>query len=75
MQTPFVPVIGRTAQGGTVWYTGKAGDAFVSVNAADAFRGYSLEGARRRAALLNRGAELHGIWFIACTGDAAAEVR
>lgn len=71
----FVPVVGRAANGDTVWYTGKAGAAFVSADAADAFKGYSLEGARNRATILNRGTILHGIRFVACTGDLAVEVK
>ena len=68
----MVPVVGRTNDGKTVWYTGRAGAAFVSPNAADAFVGYSPEHARVRAALLNAGTPLHGIHFYA--GDLAKEV-
>lgn len=73
--TQFVPVIGRAANGDTVWYTGKAGAAFVSADAVDAFQGYSLEGARNRATMLNRGTVVHGIRFVACTGDLALEAK
>ena len=71
----FVPVVGRTADGGTVWYTGKSGAAFVSPDPNQAFMGYILEGARRRATFLNRGFALTGIWFVACTGDLTESVH
>jgi hypothetical protein len=72
MSTPsFVPVIGRTQDGQTVWYTGRAGAGFVSADPNEAFKGYSLERARNRALNLNRGTCLHGIYFVACTGDLA----
>jgi hypothetical protein len=67
----LVPIVGRTANGGTVWYTGRAGAAFVSADRADAFMGYSLEGARNRATILNRGTAFHGIRFVAVAGDLA----
>lgn len=72
--TNNVPVIGRKADGTAVWYTGRAGAGFVSENAAEAFC-YSIEGARNRALNLNRGTALHGIRFVACVGDLAAEVK
>lgn len=76
MHNPFsVPVIGRTAAGETVWYTGRAGKGFVSALAGDAFLYETVEAARRRASILNRGTLLHGIWFVACVGDLAAEAR
>lgn len=70
----FVPVIGRHADGTEVWYTGRAGSAFVSTNPRDAFRYSTVGEARRRAAVLNNGSLLHGYWFVACVGDRAAEV-
>lgn len=56
---------GTTAQGEVVWFTGRAGAQFVSPNEAEAFAGYSLEGARRKAMQLNRATALHGICFVA----------
>jgi hypothetical protein len=73
--TNFVPVIGRTADGSTVWYTGKAGAEFISANPKDAFMGYSLDGARNCAMRLNRMTALHGVYFVACVGDLAELVR
>jgi hypothetical protein len=70
----FVPVIGRCANGSTVWYTGRAGSGFISGNPKDAFLGYSLEGARRCATNLNRMTPAHGVYFVACVGDDAALV-
>ena len=66
-----VPILGRRADGSTVWYTGRAGQAFVSENACDAFLGYSLEGARAKAMRLNVMTPMHGIRFVAVTGDLA----
>lgn len=40
--------------GNNFYYTGKAGQAFVSPNACDAFEYGSLEAAQRRATTLNR---------------------
>jgi len=71
----MVPIVGRTAEGGTLWYTGRAGEGFVSTNPKEAFLGYSLEGARNCAARLNRMTPVHGIRFVACVGDLAKEVR
>ncbi len=64
-----IPVVGVTKDGDRVWYTGKAGEGFVSANPQDAFLGYSLEGARNRAKNLNRMVGIHGIWFVACVGE------
>ena len=70
----FTPVAGTTVTGDRFWYTGKAGRDFVSDSPKDAFTGLSLEGARRKAATLNRMELMHGIHFMAITGDLAAEV-
>jgi hypothetical protein len=80
MQTPnnevkMVPIVGRTADGKTVWYTGRAGDGWVSSNPKEAFLGFSLEGARSRATQFNRMTAVHGIYFVACAGDLALEVQ
>lgn len=63
------PVMGRGADGETVWYTGRAGKEFVSHDPKDAFTYGAIEGARNRAKSLNVGAPIHGIWFVAPTGD------
>ena len=70
MENQTIAVMGRTAEGGTVWYTGRAGAAFISANESEAFR-YSIEGARRRALNLNRGTAMHGIRFVAVVGELA----
>jgi hypothetical protein len=62
-------VIGRKADGSTVYYTGKAGQAFVSEHSADAFGFDTLEYARHRAMVLNRTMELHGVRFIVPCGE------
>ena len=68
-----IPVIGRTQTGETVFYTGRAGDGFVSSDPKDAFLYQSVDAARGRAKSLNGGTPLHGIWFVACVGDLAAQ--
>ena len=70
-----VPIIGRRADGSTVWYTGRAGQAFVSEWAKDAFLGYSLEGARAKAMRLNVMTPIHGVRFVAVTGALANTTR
>lgn len=62
-------VEGRKEDGSTVYYTGKAGQAFVSNQLCDAFTYVSLEGARRRATMLNGGTVLHGVRFMVPVGD------
>jgi hypothetical protein len=66
----LVPIRGLTASGEVLWWTGRAGAEFVSPNEAEAFRGFTLEGARRKAAALNRGTAAHGILFVAVAGEA-----
>ena len=78
MNTPneqYTPIVGRKADGSTVWYTGRSGEGFVSPNAKEAFLGYTVEGARLRALVLNRMTPLHGIHFVACVGDLAELTR
>lgn len=58
-------VVGRTADGATVYYTGKAGHGFISKGIGDAFMYGSLDEARRRAGNLNRATPTHGIRFFA----------
>ncbi len=59
------PIRGVDDNGLEFWYTGKAGEAFVSRNRYDAFMGYELEGAQRVAKNLNRMSALHGLRFVA----------
>jgi hypothetical protein len=57
---------GRHANGtGEVFYTGRAGQEWVNPDRREAFTGYSLEGARRKARCLNEYCALHGYWFVA----------
>lgn len=67
----FFAIRGVSADGSECWFTGKAGDAFVSPNRADAFLGFNLEGARRKAAALNNATVLHGIHFMVPVSDIA----
>jgi hypothetical protein len=71
MQMQYI-VMGRTAEGETLYYTGKAGKEFVSASLHDAFSYYSIEGARRRATTLNQGTDMHGIRFFAPCGERVA---
>jgi len=64
-------VIGRKQDGATVYYTGRAGQAFVSDDRSEAFPYDSLDAARRRAMNLNRMSAIHGIRFIAPCGEEA----
>lgn len=57
-------VRGVTKSGSVVFYTGKAGEAWVSTDMSDAFP-YSESGARAKASMFNRMTEIHGIHFIA----------
>jgi hypothetical protein len=66
------PIKGIKADGSVVWFTGRAGDNFVSAKRADAFTGFNVEGARRKATTLNRGTVLHGIRFVAVSPDVEA---
>ena len=70
----YIPIVGRTASGETVWYTGRAGQGWISPDPKEAFLGFSLEGARSRAKQFNQMEFVHGIWFTACLGDMAEEV-
>jgi hypothetical protein len=65
MDNTHTPVVGRREDGSTVWYTGKAGQEFVSENPADAWTYPTVESARRRAFNLNHGTSIHGIRFVA----------
>lgn len=56
-------VIGTDKQNNVWYYTGRAGEGFVSRSRADAFTGYSMEGAKNRAQNLNAGTGAHGITF------------
>lgn len=73
-----VPIIGRNSSGQTVYYTGKAGKYFVSPNPQDAFMGFSLEGARRKALQLNRtdsAGFAGGFRFVALVGGGELEAE
>ena len=62
-------VIGRTEQGNTVYYTGRAGQLFVSPESGKAFDYPTLESARRRAMNLNQMTPIHGIRFFVPSVD------
>jgi hypothetical protein len=58
-----VGIKGVDQQGRNVWYTGGAGDAFISDRKEDAFVGYTPDGAAHKASVLNRGTPFHGVQF------------
>lgn len=62
-------LLGRKSDGATVYYTGRAGSAFVSDDRSEAFPYDTLHAARRRAMNLNRMSAIHGIRFIAPCAD------
>jgi hypothetical protein len=69
MSTTYTPITGIDRNGDRVWYTGRSGQEFVSHNHEDAFLGYTLNGARDKAAKLNKMTSLHGVYFVAVTGE------
>lgn len=60
---------GRDAEGNSVYYTGKAGQSFVSAKSEEAFGYDSLEAARRRATNLNQMTSIHGFRFMVPVGE------
>ncbi len=62
-QPPTHMVCGTTADGKQVYYTGAAGEAFVSTDPGRAFVGWYESGARNVADRLNRMTSVHGITF------------
>lgn len=56
-------VRGRRASGSVLWYTGRAGEAFVSDDEAQAFTYDALSVAEWRASNLNQWSALHGVHF------------
>lgn len=61
--TNCVAIKGTDRQGHTVWYTGRAGEGFISWQRSEAFVGFNLAGAARQATSLNRGTAFHGVHF------------
>jgi hypothetical protein len=51
----------QNQKGETLYYTGKAGEKWLSPNSEEAFIGYSEQGALYRAGKLNKQHE--GLWF------------
>ena len=58
-------VRGLTADGSEKFYTGRAGDAWVSPNRGESFGYVSQEIARNKALQFNRYTQLHGLRFVA----------
>jgi hypothetical protein len=56
-------VEGKTTNGQVVFYTGGAGNNFVSNERSGALVGWVESGAKAVAARLNRGSNIHGITF------------
>lgn len=63
MPTLLFPIRALSPDGIEYWYTGKAGPEWLSLDRADAYVGYSLEGAQRRAQMFNRDSAVHGLQF------------
>jgi hypothetical protein len=63
------------AAGNVFWYTGKAGQEWVSPNQADAWNDYTLEYARHRAAQFNRMSSVHGLYFLAVVPNSEFAIR
>ena len=57
-------------EGNIYWYTGKAGPAWLSTKAANAFVYEDKELAQYRATTFNRKEPIHGYWFIAVMQEA-----
>jgi len=58
-------LLGVNATGDVLYYTGRAGDLWVSSKGNEAFKYELLEGARRTAKRLNESTTVHGLRFIA----------
>jgi hypothetical protein len=65
----MAPIKALDSNGNVFWWTGKAGQAWVSPNQSDAFLGLNIEGARAKALQFNRMSEIHGLRFIAVCAD------
>ena len=55
---------GIDRQGAQVYYTGRAGEGWLSRDHAEAFQYPALDGARAKARAFARTAGLHGVWFM-----------
>ncbi len=64
MVAQLFPIRGVRSDGSEVWFTGRAGQGFVSADRAEAFVALSLNGARAKAAKLNEMTALHGVRFM-----------
>lgn len=62
-QDPPELLRGTTREGKTVWYTGRAGDDWVSPHRKDAFTGFNWQGASQKAIKLNKLTVINGITF------------
>lgn len=67
-------VAGVNRAGERFFYTGRAGEAFVSRDLADAYVGWYESGAAMVAQRLNRTSSLHGITFTAIEAPTANEI-
>lgn len=61
-------VLGTMENGTRVYYTGRAGSGWVSVDQNEAFVYESIDAARRKAMIFNRMTLIHGIRFMAPSG-------
>jgi hypothetical protein len=65
----MAPIKALDSNGNVFWWTGKAGQDWVSPSQADAFLGLNIEGARAKALQFNRRSDIHGLRFIAVCAD------
>ena len=64
-------VRGLTELGKEMFYTGKAGEKWVTTDKTAAFTYQTIEAARSKALMFNRTTELHGLRFIAVSEQEA----
>ena len=67
------PVVGRRDDGSIVFYSGKAGQDFITTNAREAFGYFEYQAASARAHMLNKGSRIHGIHFFPAQGLGTVE--
>lgn len=76
MTTQNTYVVRMVSRDGVVgYYTGRAADGWFSRDVAEAFAYQTAEGARGRAANINRATSLHGFHAVGFRVRTAAEVR
>lgn len=75
MNFPTYILRGLDQNGETFYYTGRAGEGWLTRDTREAFTYTSQAMARSRAQNFNRHEALHGMWFIPMPAGAVQEVR